>query len=165
MDLLRHALLWGVALSAWLTIAFVSLSAINPEMWLHDYPPDIRARHGAMSPAANRQRWLLGVPVMLVALGILIVATVRFVQGRPGADGFAPVFLHTFVVVMVFNVVDLLLIDWLLFVRVRPQFVILPGTEGMAGYDDYAFHWTAFLKGSAGIFVVSLITASVVTIM
>lgn len=60
MDLLRHALLWGLALSAWLTVAFVSLSA-NPEMWLHDYPPDIRAGHGPMSPAANRQRWLLGV--------------------------------------------------------------------------------------------------------
>jgi hypothetical protein len=165
MDVLGHALLWGSALSAWLTVAFVSLSAINPEMWLHDYPPDIRAKHGPMSPAANRQRWLLGAPVMAVALGIVIVATVRLVDGRPGTVGFGPVFLHTCVVLMVFNVVDLLVIDWLLFVRLRPRFVILPGTEGLAGYDDYAFHWTAFLKGSAGIVVVSVIAASVVSVL
>lgn len=51
----------------------------------------------------------------------------------------------------------------MLFVWIRPRFLILPGTEGMAGYDNYAFHWTAFLRGSAGVVVVSVITASLVS--
>jgi hypothetical protein len=58
-----------------------------------------------------------------------------------------------------------LLIDWLLFVRVRPAFVVLPGTEGMAGYDDYAFHWRAFLKGTAGIAVLSVMVAGIATLI
>ncbi|NLF12175.1 MAG: hypothetical protein GX597_10355, partial [Anaerolineaceae bacterium] len=26
-------------------------------------------------------------------------------------------------------------------------FIVLPGTEGMAGYRDYRFHFVGFLKG------------------
>jgi hypothetical protein len=116
-----------------------------------------------MSPTAQRQRWVLGVPVLAVALGLIILATVRLLEHRPTPLGFGMLFLHTLVLLMVFNVVDLLVIDWLFFVRIRPRFVVLPGTEGLAGYGDYRFHWRAFLKGSAGIVVVSGMVAGIVT--
>jgi hypothetical protein len=35
----------------------------------------------------------------------------------------------------------------------------------MAGYDDYAFHWRAFLKGTAGIAVLSVIVAGIATLI
>ena len=159
IELLRHALLWGVALSAWLSVALIALAAIEPEIWLNDYPPDVRARHGPQSPSARRLAWLLGVPVLAVGLTIIILATRDLLV--PGALGFGPIFLHTLVLLMVFNVVDLLVIDWLLFVRIRPRLVILPGTEGAAGYDDYAFHWRAFLKGTVGIAIFSAVLAGV----
>ncbi|MDH3734751.1 MAG: hypothetical protein OEU54_14585 [Gemmatimonadota bacterium] len=57
----------------------------------------------------------------------------------------------------VFNLVDLLILDWLILVRIQPGFVVLPGTEGLAGYDDYRFHGHAFLIGTTGILVVSLL--------
>jgi hypothetical protein len=163
-DLLLHAAVWGLVVSVWLTITFIALSRLNPEMWLNDYPPDIRAKHGPMSPKANRLRFLLGVPVMVVALGIVAIATIDLVRTVP-TTGFLAIALHTFVLMTVFNIIDLLLIDWLLFVRVRPAFVVLPGTEGMAGYDDYAFHWRAFLKGTAGIAVLSVIVAGIATLI
>ena len=41
------------------------------------------------------------------------------------------------------------MLDWLLFCTLRPRAIILPGTEGMAGYRDYRFHFVGFLKGLA----------------
>lgn len=49
-------------------------------------------------------------------------------------------FLNTygqFVYVWLF---DLLVMDWLFFVTLQPKRIILPGTEGAAGYKDYGFH-------------------------
>ena len=39
------------------------------------------------------------------------------------------------------------MLDWLLFCTVQPRMMVLPGTEGMAGYRDYRFHFIGFLKG------------------
>jgi len=32
-------------------------------------------------------------------------------------------------------------LDWLIFVTIQPDFVVIPGTEGLAGYKDYGFHF------------------------
>ena len=32
------------------------------------------------------------------------------------------------------------MIDWVLFVNVLHDYIVLPGTAGMAGYSDYWFH-------------------------
>jgi len=164
-DLLTHALLWGLGLSAFLTVAFVGLLRLDPEMWLGDYPPDIRERFGPMSPEAKRRRLVLGIPVMAAALAVVVLGTIAFVRAAPGPVGFGDVALHTFVFLMVFNVVDLVLIDWLFFVWMRPEWVVLPGTEGMEGYRDYGFHFRAFLKGTVGIGVVSLLAGGIYLVM
>jgi hypothetical protein len=68
----------------------------------------------------------------------------------------------TFVMLMVFNLVDLLVLDWLIFVTIRPRIIVLPGTEGMEGYRDYGFHFRAFLKGVVESLVASLLVAGFV---
>jgi hypothetical protein len=52
-------------------------------------------------------------------------------------------------VLLVFNLVDLLILDWLLFCTITPRWIVIPGTAGMAAYKDYLFHFRAFLKGTA----------------
>jgi hypothetical protein len=49
----------------------------------------------------------------------------------------------------VWNVLDLLLLDWFLLLTLQPRFMILPGMEGMVGYRDYGFHFRKFLNGIA----------------
>jgi len=61
------------------------------------------------------------------------------------------------------DLVDLVIVDWLIFVTWQPRFVILPGTEGLAGYKDYAFHFKAFLRGTVLCLVASLMIAAVAT--
>ena len=72
-------------------------------------------------------------------------------------------FLNTFGVVFIFNLVDLLLLDWLMFCFITPSFVIIPGTEGMKGYKDYGYHFRAFLKGTILSVVAGLVIAGIVT--
>jgi hypothetical protein len=50
--LLQHGVLYGAILSVFMVLAFVGAAYLNPEMWLPDYPPDIRERLAC----ADRQR-------------------------------------------------------------------------------------------------------------
>lgn len=44
--LLQHGVLYGAILSVLMVLAFVGAAYLNPEIWLPDYPPDIRERFG-----------------------------------------------------------------------------------------------------------------------
>ena len=135
---------------------------LNPETWLPDYPPDISEGFWPRSERAKRQRRLVGIPVFLLLAGILVLSSVRLAQ--IGSESvFFSVFFGTFVVLLVFNAVDLLILDWLVFVTLRPKIVVLPGTEGAEGYGDYGFHFRAFLKGLAGSLVGSIVVAGMAT--
>ena len=156
---LEHALWTGLALSIYLSAAFFGIALLNQEIWLDDLPRDIQEVWGPQSPKAVRQKWMLGLPVLLVALAGVVWATLRMVEAAESV-GFMELFLHTFVALSVFNLVDLLILDWLILVRIRPDFVVLPGTEGLAGYADYRFHANAFLVGTVGILVISLLAGA-----
>jgi hypothetical protein len=162
--LLELGLFYGAILSVLMGVAFVGIAFLNPEIWLPDYPPDIRERFGPMSQRAKRQRRLVGIPVFLLLLGISVVSIIRFAQIGGGSVFFA-VFLGTLVMLLVFNAMDLLILDWLIFVTLRPRLIVLPGTEGSEGYRDYGFHFRAFLKGVAGSVVASLIVAGVSSVI
>ena len=157
--LLQHGILYGAILSVFMVLAFVGAAYLNPEIWLPDYPPDIRERFGPMSERAKRQRRLVGIPVFLLLTGVLVLSSVRLAQ--IGSESlFFSVFFGTFVVLLVFSAVDLLILDWLVFVTLRPRIVVLPGTEG---YGDYGFHFRAFLRGLAGSLIGSLVVAGMAT--
>ena len=159
--LLQHGVSYGAILSGFMGLAFVALAYVNPEIWLPDYPPDIRERFGPMSERAKKQRRLAGVPVFLLLVATIVFAAVRFARIAGGESTFLAVLLGVFTVFLVFNAVDLLVLDWLIFVTIRPKIVVLPGTEGANGYGDYGFHFRAFLEGVVGSFAASLVIAIV----
>ena len=157
----RHALLFGGVLSAVLCLLLLGVLWINPEILLHDYPPDIRDRHGPMSARAKRHK---GVATLVIGVVAILIVVASFASVRAGDRiPFLTAFVHLFVMGSVFNVADLLL-DWLL-VAIAPRFVVLPGTEGAAGYKDYRFHFRGFLIGAALIPVVSVPAAAVVAVV
>ncbi len=153
--LTQYGVFCGAILSVLMCVAFVGLAYLNPEIWLPDYPPDIRERFGPMSGRAKKA----GVPVFLILVATLAFAAVRFARIAGGESSFLAVFLGVFTALLVFNVVDLLVLDWLIFMTMRPKIVVLPGTEGAQGYRDYGFHFRAFLKGVVGPAAASLVIA------
>jgi hypothetical protein len=144
--LIRLALVWGLVLSLVLVILMISSGLLARDMWIGDYPPDIRDKYGPMSPRARRLRGPFAVLVFAAFLGIPFLG---LWSTRPGLGElpFIAVLAFSFLALLVFNSFDLLVLDWLVFCTIRPPMTVLPGTEGMAGYRDYRFHFIGFVKG------------------
>lgn len=159
-DIARHALLFGLILSAVLFAMILALLWYNAEIMLKDYPPDIQAKYGPMSERSRRQR--IPVAIGFTAVGIVLVAA-SFSRLRAAGDiSFKAAFKHLSIMFSVFNLLDWLLLDWLIVVRLQPKFIVLPGTEGMAGYQDYWFHFRGFLIGvGITLFMSALIAAAI----
>ena len=69
--------------------------------------------------------------------------------------------MSAFITLLVFNIFDLLVLDWLIFNTLQPKMIILPGTQGMAGYKEYAFHFRGFLKGLVFCLMGALVSAGI----
>jgi hypothetical protein len=159
--IIRHALAYGTVLSGILCALLLGLLWSNPEILLNDYPPDIQARYGPMSERSKRQRLPVAVFLGAVALGIVAASFVDLRASSGGHISFMSAFVHLFVMFSLFNLADLLILDWPL-VAFRPSFIVLPGTEGLAGYKDYGFHFRGFLIGTVLILLTSIPIAGVV---
>ena len=158
--LLNNALLYGLALSLVLGAIMAISLALAPDMWVGDYPPDIRDKYGPMSPRAASLRPLIAIPFFLANLVVPLLALDNL-ESKVGSVPFLPALGSSFIVFLTFNLFDLLVADWLIFCTMRPRPIVLPGTEGMAGYRDYRFHFIGFLKGLVFCLVASLVVAAV----
>ena len=144
--LLKSALLCGLALSLVLTAIAAISAAIAPDMWIGDYPRDIKEMYGPMSARAARIRPFVAVLFFFAVLAIPILGL--FVLGSSvGSIPFLPALVFSVIVLLVFNGFDLLVLDWLFFCTIQPRQMVLPGTEGNPAYRDYRFHFNGFLKG------------------
>ena len=119
---------------------------IAPDMWVSKYPPDIQQKYGPMSPRSARLRPYVAVLVFMTALLVPLLGLFAL-RAAVGEVPFILAFAFSSVTLLVFNLFDLLLLDWLLFCTVQPKLMVLPGTQGMPGYKDYRFHFIGFLKG------------------
>lgn len=155
------SLLYGAILSVVLSVMVMISLRINAEIWAHDYPPDVKAKYGPISERSRRQKNLFAALFFAVLAGVLVLTIVRIGQLTGGAPSFFQLAAGVFIVAMMFNLVDLLVLDWLILGFIQPSFVILPGTEGMAGYKDYGFAFRGFLTGTVGIVAASLVIAGI----
>ncbi|CAG0991234.1 hypothetical protein ANRL3_02792 [Anaerolineae bacterium] len=146
---IRESIAIGMALSTVLTTMIVVSLMINKEMWLQDYPPDVKARWGPISEKAKRQHFVFAISFFGVLSGAMAYDIVRLelVLGTP--PSFLAIFVSIVIVFALFNLVDAVIIDWLILLVLWPGLGALPGTEGMASYKD-ARRWTInLLKGFA----------------
>lgn len=159
---LSHSLVYGAILSAVLTILILGSLYINPEMWLQDAPRDVQEKHGPMSAQAKRQRAWLAVAFAVAIIGVVGVSIYQLPAVLGGPLTFVTVFTHLWIMFTLFNVVDLLLIDWLIVEFIRPTFIVQSGLGQLMGERNYWYHFQGFLKGSVGILIASLLLAGVI---
>jgi hypothetical protein len=146
-NLILNALIYGAVLSVVLVIIMVTSATIAPDMWVGDYPPDIKEKYGPMSEKARKVRPYIAIVFFTAMLLFPILALFRLEAQSAVPVNLGSAFLTSFLIFLVFNLFDLLILDWLLFATLHPKTMVLPGTEGMAGYSDYRFHFVGFLKG------------------
>jgi hypothetical protein len=146
----KQIMIWVIellALFALFTLMVVPKVLKNPLSMVHDYPPDIYNRAmelGLVKEAQNRTsgKFLAKRTIAIVLTGVIFGFIVRYVNG---ADSFLAGAGYTYILWTAANWYDALVIDCLWFCR-SPR-VVIPGTEGMAGYKDYLFHIKGALKG------------------
>lgn len=156
-----QSVVMGLVLSAVLTVLILVSLKINPEMWYRSYPPDVKAAWGPMSEKARRQRILFAVPFFGVTVLALVAAGVRLGDVLGAPPSFVALFASAAIIFAVFNIVDAVIIDWLILSVLWPSLGVLPGTEGMAGYRDMRL-WTAnFAKGFVVSAVVGLLAGGI----
>ena len=158
MQVLAAILPYGLLLSVLFSAIILAMVLVNPRLMLQDYPKDIQAEVPPKTSAEKRQTFYWGLPVWVFLLGCPTVAALWVKAANGNA---LEIFLTAFGVLFLSNLVDWLILDWLIFCTITPTFVVLPGTEGMAGYKNYGMHFRGFLIGT----VLAILIALIITVI
>lgn len=141
---LRDGIMLSIIASGWILLSL----RFNPRLWLQDYPKDIQSQVPPKTVQEKRQSLLFGVPFLLVLVSVPLISCIVMKRQSVTAVTFLSLFLNAFGIGFFFNLIDLIVIDWIVFCTVTPKFLVISGTEGMAGYKDYGFHFRPFLIGT-----------------
>ena len=163
MPVITKILIDGAILSSLASLWLMLALRVNPRIFLHDYPAKIQEKVPKKTRAERRLSFVFGVPFMLLLLLGPFFSTLSLKEHV--TPQFWALWLNAAGVVFVFNVVDWLILDWLLFCTLTPHFLVIPGSEGMAEYKYYGFHFRAFLHGIIYSVLGGLIIAAIVSIL
>ncbi len=145
---LSRMILDGLMLSALASVFIVITMLLKPRIWLQDYPGDIQSQVPPKTEQEKRLSLILGIPFLLLLVAVPLVSTLMLKARHPESATFFALAANAFGVAFIFNVVDWLILDWLMFCTITPRFVVIPGSEGAAGYKDYSYHFRGFLIGT-----------------
>ena len=157
---LFHTLIDGLILSALVSGVLIVTLWINPRLYLQDYPKAIQEQVEPKTSREKRLGLIMGIPFLALLTAVPLWSTIRLERG--GVETFWMLGLNAFGVVFIFNLVDWLVLDWLMFCRLTPRFLVIPGTEGSPAYKDYLFHFRAFLVGTILSVAAGLVLAALV---
>ena len=151
----------GVTLSTALTVVILGSLAYNPRLWIGDAPEPARKLAAPLSPAERRDRWVVAGIFLLTMVAVIAWCAGRLIA-REGMPSFGTILTHFLGIFFIFNLVDLVVIDWLVLLVIRPAFVRLsvPGLSYEETVGGYRYHFIGFLKGLGFITVMALIAAS-----
>lgn len=158
MAILWNILLYGGIGSLVLSALLLSMIWYNPRLMLQDYPKDVQQKAPPKTAIEKRQTLYWGIPFLFLLVAFPVIATIALRLAQPHLS-LGAAFLNAFGVALLFNLVDWLILDWLIFCTITPRFAIIPGTEGLPGYKNYAMHFRGFLIGTALSAVVGLLIA------
>lgn len=138
----RLLLIDGLALGGLFCAVMLGALWADPLIHLDNYPPDIRSAVGDSQTPPVMLQALTAAAFLLLLFGGLFMSLRRLDRVLDGI-AFRQAALHTFLLFWIVNIVDLVVVDWLFFMNLWRRHVVLPGTEGLAGYGDYFFHFQA----------------------
>ena len=162
MYVLASILLYGLLLSVLFSAMILSMVLVNPRLMLQDYPKDVQAAVPPKTAAEKRQTLYWGLPLWVFLLGCPTVAALWVKAANGNA---LEIFVAAFGVLFLSNLVDWLILDWLIFCTITPSFVVLQGTEGMAGYKNYGMHFRGFLIGTVLAILIGLLITAILVVL
>ena len=155
MRIMRDGVLFSLAGSTYLLV----LLRFNPRIFLRHYPKEVQAIVPPKSEKERRMSILHGLLIAAPFASALFWRTATL-----GSHSFWELFAYAFGVLFIFNLVDLLILDWLIVCWVKPRWVILPGTEHIVFPKQYLHHLKGFLMGTVGLAIAGLAIAALLSI-
>lgn len=158
-------LLHGAILAGLGSLLLMSAVYYNPRFARRGLPGDIKEKVSPFTKGEKRRALLFAIPFFVLVIGGPFLSGLTLEIQAQGAISFLYIALHVFGVMFVFNLADLVLLDWLIYCTITPSFVVIPGTEGMAAYKDYLHHLRAHVCGTVLQVVVALVLAGLITLV
>ena len=151
--ILTEALVWSLL---WVIILPVSIR-VFPFTIEHDYPEDVRKIADVPKPSKTHKKHglLFSTLSFAVLFGLLIIFAILEYKGQ--APSFRKIFVHLWIICMAWNVVDLIIVDWLFICLLSFKYFVLPKTEDCKGNKNYKFHFIGFLKGSVAMSIIAAV--------
>jgi len=157
LQALGCGLIWSVM---WSIYVFLILK-YYPFSMLHDYPKDIQTAATIEKPTRAQEqaakRFGAGGGLVIFCV-LLLFGLFRFHSEQAS---FLQVLKFIFIIAMTWNVVDLLIMDWLIVCTITPKWVVIKGTEKCKGYKDYFFHFKGFLLGCVYTMIMALLFSGI----
>jgi hypothetical protein len=161
--MLGEILLNGLVYCGLLTVVLAIMSFGNPRVMLQKYPPEIQVAVTPKTSAEKKQTYWYVLPFLIVMLLYPLIVVKHEYDVHPLS--LTQIFGCTWALMLIFNLYDLLILDWLVFCTLTPKFIIVKGSEGNNGYKNYRFHFTGFLKGIAITFILAILISVVTKIV
>jgi hypothetical protein len=148
--LLTRILVDGAVLTVLVAAVAVGILYFNPRLALSDYPSDVKAAVPPRTKKEFRLGLLIAVPLLVISVGVPLHSVWLVKQHSGGVLGFWAAFATIAGEYLLFSIFDLIVLDIWMFFTWTPRFLVLPGTEGMAGYKNWRPHARAqLLQGNA----------------
>jgi len=154
MELIDTILVYGLLTSLLLAALTLTSLYIQPRIWMQDLPKEIQQSMPSKTKKEKRQTLV----VLILFLGIIILLPSIAVTKYSSQPTLLQAWLITYSVYFIFNLTDLLFIDWLLVCTITPGFIKLEGVDEHV-YKKYRKHLKDFLKGTVAIILPSFLSA------
>lgn len=131
----------GFLLCAIATVCIVGSQIVNARLWLKSYPQTIQNAVPPRTKSEKLFKLISGIPFMAALVGLPLIAAYIYKQSINPDPGFFQYFLIIFSTSFMFNLYDLVVLDWLIFCFITPSYQIIEGSEHLIKeYKNYSFH-------------------------
>lgn len=156
-------LLHGGVLAAAASAFALGLLRYNPRLFLKHFPEKVRAAQPPLSRSETMAGVLLGAPFMLLLAGGPIASTLIFGAAR-AADPIS-LWAHAFIVGMMMNLADWLVVDELWLGVGKPRWALPSGVQRADVTPfEHGRHFADFLKGVIFFAVVAGLASLIATL-
>lgn len=162
--ILIAALASGALMSTLLTILILVSLARNPRTLIINGPKIMRETLAPLTEAEMRELSLGRILIVLIILSMPLALGIGYERAYHQLS-YGEAFLFLWITWMIYNFVDLVIIDWFVLLWWQPSWSVIPNARPYSEYTDYVHHVRGFLKGTMMLTVFALVYALILAIM
>ena len=136
METIIHILLWGSLLSISSFVILIGSWIIDPKVWAADL--------GAEPQYQNKIGGIITVIILLVVqVSVMAIATMQLELIKVDLSFWSALFIN-YLCYQLFNILDLFLLDWFLYMKIKPTFM---RPDYLPVADNFSKHVADFRNG------------------